>query len=126
MTFLLRSTKFRRVASRHFPRRSTQTRCASGTAPGSLLRKPVEGKHDIVTGSSQGIGKSIALRLALDGYNVCINDIPGKEKACDGVVDEIKSMGRKAVTAVGDVSKRNDVKDLMKKSVRELGPLHTM
>lgn len=99
---------------------------ASKAAPAELLRKKVEDKNAIVTGSARGIGKSIALRLATDGYNVCINDIPALEKTCDEVVKEINSMGGKACTAVGDVTKRSDVKDVIQKTVKELGPLHAM
>lgn len=139
MQFLTRSTPFASAASRRVLQQQTGTTCttqirlASRTAaaeaaapPASLLRKSVEGKHVIVTGSSQGIGRFIALRLASDGYNVCINDIPANEKACEEVVKEIRSLGRKACYAVADVSKRSDVKDLVQKSVKELGPLHTM
>lgn len=107
---------------RHAPRLGF----ASKAAPAELLRKKVDGKNVIITGSARGIGKSIALRLATDGYNVCINDIPALEKSCDEVVKEIESMGGKACTAVGDVTKRGDVKDVIQKSVKELGPLHTM
>lgn len=99
---------------------------ASKATPATLLRKPVQDKNAIVTGSARGIGKSIALRLASDGYNVCINDIGANEKACDEVVKEIKSMGRKACYATADVSKRSEVRDMIQKSVKELGPLHTM
>ncbi|POS73640.1 acetoin reductase [Diaporthe helianthi] len=99
---------------------------ASKAAPAELLRKKADGKNVIITGSARGIGKTIALRLAADGYNVCVNDIPARESACDKVVKEIKSMGRKACTAVGDVTNRGDVKDVIQKSVKELGPLHTM
>lgn len=128
MNVLTRSIPFGRVASRQVFGKTTssQIRCASQSVPASLLRKSVEGKHVIVTGSSQGIGRSIALRLASDGYNVCINDVPANEKSCEVVADEIRSLGRKACTAVGDVTKRGDVKDLIQKSVKELGPLHTM
>lgn len=66
------------------------------------------------------------MRLASDGYNVCINDIAANEKNCDEVVKEIRSIGRKACTAIADVSKRAEVKGLVQKSVKELGPLHTM
>ncbi|ORY57505.1 uncharacterized protein BCR38DRAFT_354308 [Pseudomassariella vexata] len=96
-------------------------------APVSYLsRKSSEGKNAIVTGSSQGIGKAIALRLAADGYNVCINDISANAKGCAVVVDEIKSMGRKSCSAIADVTKRDEVQQLVQITVRELGPLHTM
>lgn len=126
MNFLTRSVPLARATSRRFLQQTTQVRCVSGTVPASLLRRSVEGKNVIVTGASQGLGRFIALRLASDGYNVCINDIPAKEKACDEVVKEIKSIGRKACTAVADVTKRAEVKDMVQKSVKELGPLHTM
>ncbi|KAF3051806.1 hypothetical protein E8E11_000753 [Didymella keratinophila] len=47
----------------------------------------------IVTGSSRGIGKAIALRLANDGYDVCINDIAANKPGCDEVVEEIQGLG---------------------------------
>lgn len=100
---------------------------APASSYNTLLRKPIEGsKSVVVTGSARGIGKSIALRLALDGYNVCINDIGANEKACEEVVKEIQSIGRKACTATADVSKAGEVRDMIQKSVRQLGPLHTM
>lgn len=99
---------------------------ATNTSTGSLHRRPADGKNVIVTGSAGGIGKSIALRLALDGYNVCINDIPANEKACNEVVQQIQALGRKSCFAIGDVSKRGEVKDMIQRSVKELGPLHTM
>ncbi|KAI0601140.1 hypothetical protein F4775DRAFT_542843 [Biscogniauxia sp. FL1348] len=92
----------------------------------SLARGSSEGKNVIVTGSSRGIGKAIALRLALDGYNVCINDIAANKAGCDEVASEIRGMGRKALTAIADVTKRDEVKDMIQTTVRELGPLNTM
>lgn len=80
----------------------------------------------IITGSSRGIGKAIALRLASDGYNVCVNDVDANRAGCDEVVKQIRDMGRKACTAVADVTKTHEVKDMIQTSVRELGPLNTM
>lgn len=117
----------RAVIKPQFSQRAWSAGFASKTAPAStLLRKPVDGKSVIVTGSARGIGKSIALRLASDGYNVCINDIGANAKACDEVVSEIRAMGRKATSAIADVSKRAEVKGMVQQSVKELGPLHTM
>jgi len=71
-------------------------------------------------------GKSIAIRLAQDGYDVCINDVQANQQGIDEVVSQIKGMGRKAVGAVGDVSDLSQVQDVVQTSVKELGPLSTM
>lgn len=126
MGFLTRSTAFARpIKSQLLPRR-TVAGLASQASLAPFPRRPIENRSVLVTGSARGIGKAIALRLASDGYNVCINDIEANSQACDEVVKEIKTMGRKACTAVADVSKRREVKDMIQKSVKELGPLHTM
>ncbi|KAI2466840.1 NAD(P)-binding protein [Annulohypoxylon bovei var. microspora] len=80
----------------------------------------------IITGSSRGIGKAIALRLAADGYNVCINDVAANRAGCDEVVKQIQGMGRKSFAAIADVTKRDEVKKMVQDSVSELGPLSTM
>lgn len=71
-------------------------------------------------------GKSIALRLAQDGYDVCVNDVQANQKGIDEVVAQIKELGRKSVGAVGDVSDLSQVEQVIQTSVKELGPLNTM
>ena len=71
-------------------------------------------------------GKAIALRLADDGFDVCVNDIQANQTGIDEVTNEIKSKNRKAIGVVADVSKRSEVETLVQKSVDVLGPLHVM
>jgi NAD(P)-dependent dehydrogenase (short-subunit alcohol dehydrogenase family) len=71
-------------------------------------------------------GKAIALRLANDGYDVCINDVAANKPGCDEVVKEIEGLGRKAFAFTADVSNLQEVQELVKASASELGPLSTM
>ena len=87
---------------------------------------PCQYKSAIITGSSRGIGKAIALRLADDGYDVCINDVSANKSGIDEMVSQIESKGRKAMGFVADVSKLSEVTDLVQHSVKELGNLDVM
>ena len=75
----------------------------------------------IVTGAAQGIGRAIAHRLAEDGIDVAVNDIPPKLKELEEVVEEVRKKGRRAIAFAGDVSSEKDVAALVEKTASELG-----
>ena len=79
----------------------------------------LEGKVAIVTGSSRGIGRAIALNLAKAGAKVVVNYTRSGE-AAEVVVGEIIAAGSEAIAVQGDVSKEDDVDNLIKttKSIR--------
>lgn len=77
----------------------------------------------LVTGSAQGIGRAISLRLADDGFDVAVNDIPQNRPALDSLVEEIKAKGRHAVAVPADVSQEAQVKGMVAKAVEDLGGL---
>jgi len=80
----------------------------------------------IITGAAQGIGRAIALRLAEDGLDIAINDIPSKTNALEEVVSEIRQKGRKAIYVTGDVSQEADVQKLVDETVAQLGSVDVM
>ena len=61
-------------------------------------------KIALVTGSSRGIGKAIALTLAKDGFDVIVNYKKDK-KSADKVVDDIKKLGKNSFAIQADLSK---------------------
>jgi len=77
-------------------------------------------KVAIITGSSKGIGAATAIRLASDGYDVCVNYL-SNEKAADEVARIVKSYGVNAISVKADISSETDVKQLFENVVRELG-----
>lgn len=81
------------------------------------------GKCALVTGSSSGIGRGIALRFAKEGANVAINDLPVKEKQAQAVVDEIRTLGVEAIVVKADVTKTNEVDAMVTQVVRKFGKL---
>jgi len=77
----------------------------------------------VVTGAGQGIGRGIALRLATDGLDVVVNDVPSNAASLDEVVREIGARGRRAVAVTGDAAVESDVENLVAVAVNELGGL---
>ena len=76
-----------------------------------------------VTGASQGIGKAIALRLAADGFDIAVNDIPAGKEKLDALSREIIEKGGKTCTLLGDVSVERDVEDMINAVVERMGRL---
>jgi NAD(P)-dependent dehydrogenase (short-subunit alcohol dehydrogenase family) len=79
------------------------------------------GKIGLVTGAQQGIGQAIATALAREGADVAINFLDDKA-AAERVAAGVLALGRRALVAPGDVSRRADVQALVDTVVKQLGP----
>jgi 3-oxoacyl-[acyl-carrier protein] reductase len=83
------------------------------------------GKTAIVTGASRGIGRSIVMRLAADGFSVVVNYASNSKEAED-VVKEIKSAGGAALAIAADISQPSQVAELFAKAEQAFGPIHVV
>ncbi|KZV67618.1 NAD(P)-binding protein [Peniophora sp. CONT] len=90
------------------------------TVPFTLAAKRVA----IVTGGARGIGRSIALRLARDGHDVAVADVPGS--SLNEVAQEISAMGRRSMTHNIDVTQEREVADLVNNVADKLGSVDIM
>ena len=77
-------------------------------------------KIAIVTGASRGIGRSIANRLAADGFAVVVNYAGNSAKAQD-VVNGILKDGGTATAIQADISKPEDVQNLFADTKKQFG-----
>lgn len=84
----------------------------------------IEGKVALVTGSGQGIGRAIALRLARDGADVAIVDM--NEEKMQAVADEVRALGRKSTAFKADVSDRDQIFAAVDHAEKELGGFDIM
>ena len=80
----------------------------------------LKGKTAIVTGSTKGIGKAIALKLAKLGANVVINYRSSLGSAED-LIKEIENNGGSAFAVKADISKFNEAETLIKETVKRYG-----
>lgn len=82
-------------------------------------------KSALVTGASRGIGRSIALQLAEEGYNVAVNYAGSKEKA-EAVVEEIKAKSVDSFAIQANVADADEVKAMIKEVVSQFGSLDVL
>jgi NAD(P)-dependent dehydrogenase (short-subunit alcohol dehydrogenase family) len=85
--------------------------------------KRLEGKVAIVTGSSSGIGRGIAMKLAQEGVMVVINYSSSSDKA-EAVVKEIQQQNGEATAIKADMSLVAEIEQLVASSIEKYGQLN--
>lgn len=78
-----------------------------------------EDRVALVTGAGSGIGRAIVVALAQEGADVVVNDALGDR--ADATVAEIRSSGRRAQAAPGDVASEDAVREIVRKAVATFG-----
>ncbi len=85
----------------------------------------LHGKVAIVTGGNSGIGKAIVLALAEAGANIVI-DFVANEQATEELEASVAKLGDKAIGVDADVSKVEDLQQLIKAAVDAFGRIDVM
>lgn len=83
---------------------------------------PLTGKVALVTGSSQGIGRATAERLAKAGADIVIN-YRSNAGAADEARASIEALGQRCIAVQADVSKEEEVTRLFATATEHLGPV---
>ena len=83
---------------------------------------PLAGRVAFVTGSTRGIGRAIALELAVWGADVAVHGLKNLDLA-EQVSSDIRALGRKSIAVLADVSNKVAMSQCADRVKRELGPV---
>jgi 2-hydroxycyclohexanecarboxyl-CoA dehydrogenase len=81
----------------------------------------LEGRTAIITGSGRGMGRSAALLFSKEGAKVAIVDI--REDEGNAVVNEIKNAGGEALFIKTDLTKPDDIQNMVNKVIEKFGKI---
>ncbi len=80
----------------------------------------------LITGSSQGIGKTIALKFSSLGAKIALNDIPSQEENLKKAKEEIEAKGGEVKYYFSDVSKLEDVEKMVEEIKKDYGKIDVL
>ena len=97
-----------------------------------MFQKPdLNGRVAIITGSSRGVGKAVALALAKAGCDICVaakstEPKPGLPGSIIETKDEIEAMGRRAIAVKTNVREESEIANMVDKTVEAFGRVDIM
>jgi len=91
------------------------------------MKRILDGKIAIITGSSQGLGLEIARKFVLSGADImmCARDGKRLEEA-KGEMEKLSNKTQKVLSLVADVSLKNDVEIVVNETIKNLGGCHIL
>jgi len=81
----------------------------------------LKGKVALITGGSRGIGRATALTFADAGADVVVSSRNRRPPELEKVAEEIRAKGGRALAIPAHVGKKEDVQNLVQKTLREFG-----
>jgi NAD(P)-dependent dehydrogenase (short-subunit alcohol dehydrogenase family) len=84
--------------------------------------KDLKGKVAVITGAASGIGLGLAEEFAAEGMKVVLSDI--EDESVNEAADKIAETGLETLAVVADVSKKEDVENLARKTIEKFGAVH--
>lgn len=97
--------------------------CGEETYEGS---NQLENRRVLITGGDSGIGRATAIAYAREGADIALHFFPGEEKDAEEVANYIKKAGRKVVLLPYDLRKEAAPKEMIERTITELGGLDTL
>ena len=83
---------------------------------------PLQGKHALITGSSRGIGRGIALKLAEHGVNIAVH-YHTQAEAANETLEQVKAHGAEGCLIQADVTRPEEISRMFDRVQREFGTL---
>ncbi len=72
----------------------------------------------LITGSSRGLGRSIAIKYAQNNYNIIINYNKSKKEA-EELKEELKKYNIETILIKADITKEEEIKQMIKKAIQK-------
>ncbi len=85
------------------------------------MKRRLNGKTAIITGSGRGIGKAVALRLAEEGANIVAADINGQ--TAEQTREEIRALNRLALSCCVNIAQIKQIETMVEAAVAEFGKI---